>query len=466
MDHILDCLPHQVIGLTPWVDNFMHLGGLVAGLLIGILMHAQRQLLRPPVPPRPNRADACKRAPVTSAVHPRPVDAVPVHPVPTTAPVTSAVHPRPVDAVPVHPVPTTAPRTLMPQASVPATAPHVPATIPATTPAVDASLAAHAAAVAGSALAGSAAPAQWRGSERTLAFIRQLRAEAASSEAFELALSTVATLVQNVLAHPEDARYRTLRLGTHPQAYMRSPRRPSPHRYRTLRLTNAAFHARLGQYLAAVGLLRSLGFKDAFQGGADAGGPPTHLAISEADAGQLAQCLELVEAARQANRQVIDEEHLRDRLSDYCGDYCGNYLRDWARHLRVTIASLRAHRGLSRAQRAIALASGVLLLLVCVVAATVMGDPAVRAFFQRCDVCQLLNCVEVLDWYSCCISSVPGSCALRFEDHNQTILTAQCNVTGTFTSFEASCDVGPRCQWDPDDRASRNLMCERLCRGC
>ena len=443
VDHILDCLPHQVIGLTPWVDNFMHLGGLVAGLLIGILMHAQRQLLRPPVPPRPNRADACKRAPVTSAVHPRSVDAVPVHPVPTTAP-----------------------RTLMPQASVPATAPHVPATIPATTPAVDASLAAHAAAVAGSALAGSAAPAQWRGSERTLAFIRQLRAEAASSEAFELALSTVATLVQNVLAHPEDARYRTLRLGTHPQAYMRSPRRPSPHRYRTLRLTNAAFHARLGQYLAAVGLLRSLGFKDAFQGGADAGGPPTHLAISEADAGQLAQCRELVEAARQANRQVIDEEHLRDRLSDYCGDYCGNDLRDWARHLRVTIASLRAHRGLSRAQRAIALASGVLLLLVCVVAATVMGDPAVRAFFQRCDVCQLLNCVEVLDWYSCCISSVPGSCALRFEDHNQTILTAQCNVTGTFTSFEASCDVGPRCQWDPDDRASRNLMCERLCRGC
>ena len=419
VDHILDCLPHQVIGLTPWVDNFMHLGGLVAGLLIGILMHAQRQLLRPPVPPRPNRADACKRAPVTSAVHPRPVDAVPVHPVPTTAP-----------------------RTLMPQASVPTTAPHVPATIPDTTPAVDASLAAHAAAVAGSALAGSAAPAQWRGSERTLAFIRQLRAEAASSEAFELALSTVATLVQNVLAHPEDARYRTLRL------------------------TNAAFHARLGQYLAAVGLLRSLGFKDAFQGGADAGGPPTHLAISEADAGQLAQCLELVEAARQANRQVIDEEHLRDRLSDNCGDYCGNYLRDWARHLRVTIASLRAHRGLSRAQRAIALASGVLLLLVCVVAATVMGDPAVRAFFQRCDVCQLLNCVEVLDWYSCCISSVPGSCALRFEDHNQTILTAQCNVTGTFTSFEASCDVGPRCQWDPDDRASRNLMCERLCRGC
>ena len=231
----------------------MHLGGLVAGLLIGILMHAQRQLLRPPVPPRPNRADACKRAPVTSAVHPRPVDAVPVHPVPTTAPVTSAVHPRPVDAVPVHPVPTTAPvtsavhprpvdavpvhpvpttapRTLMPQASVPTTAPHVPATIPDTTPAVDASLAAHAAAVAGSALAGSAAPAQWRGSERTLAFIRQLRAEAASSEAFELALSTVATLVQNVLAHPEDARYRTLRLGTHPQAYMRSPRRPSPHR--------------------------------------------------------------------------------------------------------------------------------------------------------------------------------------------------------------------------------------------
>jgi hypothetical protein len=284
-------------------------------------------------------------------------------------------------------------------------------------------------------VAGSAAPAQWSGTERTLAFIRQLRAEAASPEAFELALSTVATLVHNVLTHPEETKYRTVRL------------------------TNAAFHARLGQYLAAVALLRSLGFEYAHQGGADAGGQPTHLAIAQADAGQLAQCLELIEAARQANRQVATtEERLRDRLNDR--------LSDWARHLRVTIASLRARRGLTRAQRAIAMASGVLLLLVCVVAATVIGDPAVRAFFQRCDVCQLLNCVEVLDWYSCCLSSVPGSCALRFEDHNQTILTAQCNVTGTFTSFEASCDVGPRCQWDPDDRASRNLMCERLCRGC
>jgi hypothetical protein len=427
----------------------MHLGGLVTGVLIGILMHAQRQLLRPPVPPRPHRADACKRAPVTSAVHPNRADAC------KRAPVTSAV-----DAVPVHTRPTTAPRALRPQASV-------PVTLPDTTPAVDASLtahddasltahddaplaahddaslaahddaslAAHAAAAAGSVVAGSAAPAQWSGTERTLAFIRQLRAEAASPEAFDLALSTVATLVHNVLTHPEETKYRTVRL------------------------TNAAFHARLGQYLAAVALLRSLGFEYAHQGGADASGQPTHLAIAQADTGQLVQCLELIEAARQANRQVATtEERLRDRLNDR--------LRDWARHLRVTIASLRARRGLTRAQRAIAMASGVLLLLVCVVAATVMGDPAVRAFFQRCDVCQLLNCVEVLDWYSCCLSSVPGSCALRFEDHNQTILTAQCNVTGTFTSFEASCDVGPRCQWDPDDRASRNLMCERLCRGC
>ena len=116
-----------------------------------------------------------------------------------------------------------------------------------------------------------------------LAIIRQLRTEAATAEAFELALSTVATLVHNVLAHPEDAKYRIVRLA------------------------NATFHARLGQYLAGLSLLRSFGFEDAFQG-ADKGEKPTHLAIAEADAGQLAQCLVLVEAARLASRQVADEE--------------------------------------------------------------------------------------------------------------------------------------------------------------
>ena len=116
-----------------------------------------------------------------------------------------------------------------------------------------------------------------------LAVIRQLRTEAATAEAFELALSTVATLVHNVLAHPEDAKFRIVRLA------------------------NATFHARLGQYLAGLSLLRSFGFEDAFQG-ADKGEQPTHLAIAEVDAGQLAQCLVLVEAARLASRHVAGEE--------------------------------------------------------------------------------------------------------------------------------------------------------------
>jgi membrane associated rhomboid family serine protease len=35
-----------LIGLTPWVDNFMHLGGLVAGLLIGLMLFSKKHVSR------------------------------------------------------------------------------------------------------------------------------------------------------------------------------------------------------------------------------------------------------------------------------------------------------------------------------------------------------------------------------------------------------------------------------------
>jgi membrane associated rhomboid family serine protease len=31
-----------VFGLTPWVDNFMHMGGLVAGVMIGLVLMAKK----------------------------------------------------------------------------------------------------------------------------------------------------------------------------------------------------------------------------------------------------------------------------------------------------------------------------------------------------------------------------------------------------------------------------------------
>ena len=114
--------------------------------------------------------------------------------------------------------------------------------------------------------------------------IRALRTECAA-DAFDLAMTTVATLLHNVLERPEEQKFRTVRLA------------------------NATFHQRLGRFPSGLALLRSFGFEDAMQD-ESCGTTPTHLALPETDAAQLAQGLVLVEAARQAGRQVAVEQQL------------------------------------------------------------------------------------------------------------------------------------------------------------
>ena len=117
-------------------------------------------------------------------------------------------------------------------------------------------------------------------SSAILELVRALRAEA--GDAFDGALATVATLVENVLEHP------------------------SEEKYRSVRLANAGFQRRLGRFASGLALLRNLGFEEATQGDSLT---PTHLAIPEADPSVLSHGLVLVTAARQANDLVAQEQH-------------------------------------------------------------------------------------------------------------------------------------------------------------
>ena len=113
--------------------------------------------------------------------------------------------------------------------------------------------------------------------------VRALRAE--SGEKFDAALDTCRTLLQNVLEQPDEAKFRTIRLG------------------------NAAFHQRLGQFPSGIALLRSLGFEDANAADGSPGGDglPAYLALPVADAALLAQGLVLVTASREASLLVASE---------------------------------------------------------------------------------------------------------------------------------------------------------------
>ena len=121
--------------------------------------------------------------------------------------------------------------------------------------------------------------------DAALKLLRQLRRE--SGDNFGKAASTLKTILQNVLEHPDEERYRTVRLG------------------------NPTFHARLGQFGAGPSLLRMFGFEDASsseeaQAGASAN--VTHLALPVASPETLAHGLVLVEAALQAAALVETEE--------------------------------------------------------------------------------------------------------------------------------------------------------------
>ena len=81
-------------------------------------------------------------------------------------------------------------------------------------------------------------------------------------------------MLSNVLEHPADERYRSIRLG------------------------NTNFHRRVGRFHSSIELLKRFGFEEA-QDRADTA-PATHLALPVADPALLASGLVLMEAARQA----------------------------------------------------------------------------------------------------------------------------------------------------------------------
>lgn len=106
-----------------------------------------------------------------------------------------------------------------------------------------------------------------------LLLVRRLRQECREKDACVLALDTISTLLRNVLEHPEDERYRTVRLA------------------------NALFQRRVGVFPSGLALLRAFGFEDAEAAGA---GEVTHLALPTAEASDLARGLVLLQAAKEA----------------------------------------------------------------------------------------------------------------------------------------------------------------------
>jgi len=107
--------------------------------------------------------------------------------------------------------------------------------------------------------------------------IRRLRLECVDSVRFSFALETISTLLRNVLEHPEDEKYRTVRLG------------------------NVLFQQRVGAFAAGLDLLRCFGFEDASTADAQSVcAPVTHLALPTFDAAELARGLVLLTASKEA----------------------------------------------------------------------------------------------------------------------------------------------------------------------
>jgi len=107
-----------------------------------------------------------------------------------------------------------------------------------------------------------------------------------------------------------------------------------------------------------------------------------------------------------------------------------------------------------------------LALLAATVAAAVSTD--VQEFGRSCEVCENINCIEITlfteqPWWSCCIATVPGTCAL---EANATYAVATCNLTDA-APFQVPCPLSDEaCAFSMDDGASINALCAKLCSKC
>ena len=121
---------------------------------------------------------------------------------------------------------------------------------------------------------------------------------------------------------------------------------------------------------------------------------------------------------------------------------------------------------LNRPQKAIVFGAAIFLLIYVGGTLSAVSGGSSLATLRSCKACKSFNCVEMFNWWSCCLTSLPaGRCSLHVWGGNVS-LVAQCHVSGV-RSYNASCDLAsPTCRWEPDEPASTAIMCKRLCSGC
>lgn len=125
-------------------------------------------------------------------------------------------------------------------------------------------------------------------------------------------------------------------------------------------------------------------------------------------------------------------------------------------------------RRYSLVQESVALLAALLLIGVTIGTAVAVSSSDVRTQFRRCSFCELINCVP-MQWWSCCLTQLSGSCALeRTPASNGTyVVTASCNMTG-LPPFGSACSssMDPWCSYTPGDREAAGALCARMCNSC
>eukprot|EP00854_Cymbomonas_tetramitiformis_P030267 gene30267-37807_t len=125
-----------------------------------------------------------------------------------------------------------------------------------------------------------------------LTCIKQLRHECGPL-VFPVTLMTLERLLSNVLEHPAEEKYRTIRLG------------------------NALFHERVGRHAAGLAFLREIGFEDANLTASSSNSTSsscTHLALPVADSERLSRALVLLVATGQAIN-LLDGKEAEEALA-------------------------------------------------------------------------------------------------------------------------------------------------------
>lgn len=139
-------------------------------------------------------------------------------------------------------------------------------------------------------------------------------------------------------------------------------------------------------------------------------------------------------------------------------------IASFAQAKRHRETGIKAH---TRSQVLVMRSAVSLQLAIAVILVAALFSPDLRRQFHSCTACSHFNCISA-PWWSCCATSLQGSCNFNAPLSDTAPISVFCNISGAppFTGTCSPLDGEEACAWEPNDPAKLRSLCALVCSGC